>query len=45
METKEKTTTQEVLINLLIKLRECKKEFQEQAGVISECILLYRIRT
>ncbi|KAA6319838.1 hypothetical protein EZS27_030311 [termite gut metagenome] len=27
---------QEVLINLLITLRECKKEFQEQANMICE---------
>ncbi|KAA6324885.1 hypothetical protein EZS27_025839 [termite gut metagenome] len=27
---------QEVLINLLIKLRECEKEFQEQANMICE---------
>ncbi|KAA6329753.1 hypothetical protein EZS27_021474 [termite gut metagenome] len=36
METQEKKPN-EVLMGLFIKLRECKKEFQEQAGVISEC--------
>jgi hypothetical protein len=36
METQEKRPD-EVLMGLFIKLRECKKEFQEQAGVISEC--------
>ncbi|KAA6310401.1 hypothetical protein EZS27_038288 [termite gut metagenome] len=36
METQENKPN-EVLIGLFIKLRECKKEFQEQAGVISEC--------
>jgi hypothetical protein len=36
MEKQEKTTAQEVLINLLIKLRECEKEFQEQADKICE---------
>ncbi|KAA6339839.1 hypothetical protein EZS27_012265 [termite gut metagenome] len=36
METQENKPN-EVLMGLFIKLRECKKEFQEQAGVISEC--------
>ncbi|KAA6346616.1 hypothetical protein EZS27_005861 [termite gut metagenome] len=36
METQEKRPN-EILMGLFIKLRECKKEFQEQTGVISEC--------